>query len=100
MVVHRRLDMPVALSLTIGAEEPRSHISAYTELCLDVKERFLRSFSVSPSFRGGNTTDGMQIDGSMTNSPRMVLSLVDNERRLVGLVLKVGSEEVLAMDSV
>ena len=40
------------------------------------------------------------MDGSMTNSPRMVLSLVDNERKLIGLVLKVCSEEVLATDSV
>ena len=101
MVVRRCSDMPVELSLSIGAEEPRSHISAYTELYLDDRERFLRSSSISPSFRGGNTADGMRMDGSMTNSPRM-LSPVDNERKLVGLVLKVGSEEmlVLATDSV
>ena len=100
MVVRQCLNMPVVPPLLIGAEEPKSHISAYTELYLDVRERFLRSSSVSPSFRGGNTADGMRIDRSMTNSPRMVLSRVDSERRLVCLVLKVGSEEVLATDSI
>ena len=44
MVVRRGLSVSVALSLGTG-EPGRSHISAFTELCLDASDRFFRSSS-------------------------------------------------------
>ena len=94
--MRRGLFALVALSLGRG-EPDKSHMSACTELCFGVNDRFLQSSSVSLSPRGGNREDGMRMDGLMMSSPRMVLSLVDSARKLVALVLYVADEETLEL---
>jgi hypothetical protein len=81
--------MAVRRGLVPPEEDPSSHISAFTELYLDAKQRFLRSSSVSFSPRRGNMEDGMCMQGSMTNSPWMACCSLESARKLVGLDLKV-----------
>ena len=88
MVVRRGLGGPIAGVL--GEGDPSSHISAFTELNLDIRHRFLRSSSVSPSPRRGNVEDGMRMEGSMMNSPWMASCSLESARKLVGLDLKGG----------
>ena len=94
MVVRRSFCLLVALSLEEG-QGGRSHISVSTHSYLDVNDKFFRSSSDSLSPRGDNREDGMRMDGSMTNSPRMGVYSVESKRKLVGLVLKAGGAEGL-----
>ena len=87
MVVRRSLRLRVALSFEEG-EGGSSHISVSREPSVEVNDKFFRSCSFQPSF--GNKEDGMRMDGSMTNSPRMGVHSVESEKKLVGFVLKAG----------
>lgn len=56
-----------------AARAPSSHISALTDPCVECKDKFFLSASLSSEDRGGRRDVGMVMPGSMTYSPLIEL---------------------------